>query len=101
MSQPFLGLSAADVKRLQGEAGAPFREFMKSLIRAHMATVGVPSTAFSSDATNMGDGGCDAEVSEAAKSDPSGHLDTPTCWQFKGYEANLTDNALSLRVPVS
>jgi len=94
MPQPFLGFTADDVEALQGGDGGAFRDFMKQLIRGHMRVIGIPDAEFYSDSTNMKDGGCDVEVRAGAK-DATGHLDDPTCWQFKAMAATaISDNAL-------
>jgi hypothetical protein len=93
-----LGLSAAEVEGLRGGDGGFFREFMKDLIQTHAYAVNVPQIEINSDSRNMRDGGCDTEVRSAATDDPEKHFDAPSCWQFKGTDAKISDARLRAEI---
>lgn len=104
MPLPAWNLQVTDVEKLQGGDGAPFRDFVNRLLRAHGHSLGVPDAALATDSRNMRDGGVDAAMNCAAASDPCGRLTQKTCWQYKGQakdgfgEAQLREAAAGTHV---
>jgi hypothetical protein len=74
-----------DFLLLRDGGGQPFTAFVDALIRAHGFVYGVgEADILTSLRASIKDGGVDTQVRRAMQNDPTGFLDLPTCWQYKG-----------------